>query len=194
MSYDTSQISRASKKHQFSLKIKKPKSNSTFKSRKCCYYVDFVGNCILTRGLTESVLFAPKPRAEGSSPSAPAKIKRHLRVSFYFVVKAEGLEPRNSKVLALLTVNSPVDCLRIELIIMPLPKKAPNFRCFFPLFTLFYGDFTCFFHIDKTTAHGLFRTPLFHFHIVFCSLCATQSTQSVWYIIKKASITIQIRL
>ena len=30
--------------------------------------------------------------------------------------------------LALLTVNSPVDCLRIELIIKPLPKKAPNFH------------------------------------------------------------------
>ena len=136
---------------------------------------------------------SPKPRAEGSSPSAPAKIKRHLRVSFYFVVKAEGLEPRNSKVLALLTVNSPVDCLRIELIIKPLPKKAPNFRCFFPLFTLFYGDFTFFSHIDKITAHGFFRTPNFHFHTVFCSLCATQFTQSVWYIIKKASITSQIR-
>ena len=72
-------------------------------------------------------------------------------------------------------------------------KKTPIFRCFFPLFTLFYGDFTCFFHKDKTTAHGLFRTPSFHFHTVFCSLCASQSTQSVWYIIKKASITIQIR-
>ena len=106
---------------------------------------------------------SPKPRAEGSSPSAPAKTKRHLRVSFYFVVKAEGLEPRISKVLALLTVNSPVDCLRIELIIKPLPKKAPIIRCFFPLFTLFYGDFACVFHIDKTTAHGLFCTPLFYF-------------------------------
>ena len=113
---------------------------------------------------------------------------------FCFVVKVEGLEPRNSKVPALLTVNSPVDCLRIELIITPLPKKAPNFRCFFPLFTLFYCDFTCFFHIDKITAHGLFRTPIFHFNTVFCSLCATQFTQTVWYIIKKASITIQIRL
>ena len=128
------------------------------------------------------------------SPSVPAKTKRHLRVSFYFVVKAEGLEPRNSKVLALLTVNSPVDCLRIELIIKPLPKKAPIFRCFFLLFTLFYGGFACFSHIYKTTAHGFFRTPLFHFHTVFCSLYATQSMQSVWYIIKKASITIQIRL
>ena len=65
---------------------------------------------------------SPKPRAEGSSPSAPA-------------------------------------------------KKAPIFRCFFPLFTPFYGDFTCFSHIDKTTAHGLFRTPFFHFCTVFCSLC-----------------------
>ena len=26
-------------------------------------------------------------------------------------------------------------------------KKAPNFRRFFPLFTLFYGDFTCFSYI-----------------------------------------------
>jgi hypothetical protein len=77
------------------------------------------------------VLFAPKPRAEGSSPSAPAKIKRHLRVSFYFVVKAEELEPRNSKVLALLTVNSPVDCLHIELIIKPLPKKSTEFSVLF---------------------------------------------------------------
>ena len=137
---------------------------------------------------------SPKPRAEGSSPSAPAKTKRHLRVSFYFVIKAEGLEPRNSKVPALLTVNSPVDCLRIELITKPLPKKAPFIRCFFPLFTAIYSNFTFFSHIDKTTAHGLFRTPLFHFRTAFCSLCTTQSTQSVWYIIKKASITIQIRL
>ena len=97
---------------------------------------------------------SPKPRAEGSSPSAPAKTKRHLRVSFCFIVKAEGLEPRNSKMLALLTVNSPVDCLRIELIIKPLLKKAPSFRCFFPLFTPFYGDFTYFSLIDKSTAHG----------------------------------------
>ena len=110
---------------------------------------------------------SPKPRAEGSSPSAPAKTKRHLRVSFYFVVKAEGLEPRNSKVLALLTVNSPVDCLRIELIIKPLPKKAPIFRCFFPLFTAIYGVFTCFSLIDNSTAHGFFRTPNFNFHTVF---------------------------
>ena len=73
---------------------------------------------------------SPKPRAEGSSPSAPAKTKRHLRVSFYFVVKAEGLELRNSKVLALLTVNSPVDCLRIELIIKPLQKKHRFFDAF----------------------------------------------------------------
>ena len=114
---------------------------------------------------------SPKPRAEGSSPSAPAKTKRHLRVSFLFCFKAEGLEPRNSKVLALLTVNSPVDCLRIELIINSLPKKAPNFRCFFPLFTLYYGDFTYFSHIDKITAHGLFRMPSFHFHTGFYSLC-----------------------
>ena len=82
---------------------------------------------------------------------------------------------------------------RRDQVLLPLPKKAPIFRCFFLLFTAIYGDFTCFFHIDKTTAHGLFRTPIFHFRTVFCSLCATQSMQFVWYIIKKASITIQIR-
>ena len=82
---------------------------------------------------------SPKPRAEGSSPSAPAKTKRHLRVSFYFVVKAEGLEPRNSKVQSLLTVNSPVDCLRIELIIKPLPNKyqmVQQFDHFCPMWSI----------------------------------------------------------
>ena len=72
----------------------------------------------MTRGLTESVLFAPKPRAEGSSPSAPA-------------------------------------------------KESTEFSVLFPLFTAIYADFTCFSHINKTTAHGLFRTPLFHFLTVF---------------------------
>ena len=32
---------------------------------------------------------------------------------------------------------------------------------------LFYGDFTCFSLIDKTTAHGFFRTPLFIFKLFF---------------------------
>ena len=36
---------------------------------------------------------SPKPRAEGSSPSAPAKKKEHLLVFFSFCLKAEGLEP-----------------------------------------------------------------------------------------------------
>lgn len=103
---------------------------------------------------------------------------------FCFAVKAERLEPRNSKVLALLTVNSPVDCLRIELIIKPLPKKHRIFGAFSFIYAVLLR-FYLLFHIDKITAHGLFRTPSFHFHTVFCSLCATQSTQSVWYIIKK---------
>ena len=63
---------------------------------------------------------------------------------------------------------------RRDQVLLPLPKKAPIFRCFFPLFTAIYGDFTCFSHIDKITAHGLFRTPLFHFYTVFLfSLCHT---------------------
>ena len=72
---NSAQFPRASKKHQFSTKTIKTKTNSTFISWKCCFYAEFEGDCILTRGLTESVLFAPKPRAEGSSPSAPAKSK-----------------------------------------------------------------------------------------------------------------------
>ena len=111
---------------------------------------------------------SPKPRAEGSSPSAPAKTKRHLRVSFYFVVKAEGLEPRNSKVLALLTVNSPVDCLRIELIIKPLPKKAPIFRCFFPLFTAILLAFPIQIKLRRTvfSVRRFFIFTLFFVHFV----------------------------
>ena len=114
------------------------------------------------------MLSAPKPRAEGSSPSAPAKTKRHLRVSFYFVVKAEGLEPRNSKVLALLTVNSPVDCLRIELIIKPLPKKAPIFRCFFPLFTAILLVFTILIKLRRTvfSIRRFFIVAQFFVHFV----------------------------
>ena len=45
------------------------------------------GDCILTRGLTESVLFAPKPRAEGSSPSAPAKKKHRFFGAFFLYLR-----------------------------------------------------------------------------------------------------------
>jgi hypothetical protein len=131
LSFEYDSFFKSIKKASIFNKNYNDKNEQHFHILKVLFLCGFLRDCILTRGLTESVLFAPKPRAEGSSPSAPAKTKRHLRVSFYFVVKAEGLEPRNSKVLALLTVNSPVDCLRIELIIKPLPKKAPIFRCFF---------------------------------------------------------------
>ena len=56
----------------------------------------------------------------------------------------------------------------------PCQKKAPNFRCFFPLFTLLYGDFTCFSHIDKTSAHGFFPYAVFSFsHRFMFTLCHT---------------------
>lgn len=83
---------------------------------------------------TKTITFADLEKSGLSSDltaHALPKQKDTCGCLFCFVVKAEGLEPRNSKVPALLTVNSPVDCLRIELIIKPLPKKAPNFRCFF---------------------------------------------------------------
>lgn len=41
--------------------------------------------------------------------------------------------------------------------------ESTEFSVLFPLFTAIYADFACFSHIDKTTAHGLFRTPIFHF-------------------------------
>ena len=40
---------------------------------------------------------SPKPRAEGSSPSAPAKTKRHLRVSFLFWFRSNDLKPRHAE-------------------------------------------------------------------------------------------------
>ena len=36
-------------------------------------------------------MVTPKPRAEGSSPSAPAKMKTHLLMCFLFA-KKEGVE------------------------------------------------------------------------------------------------------
>ena len=139
LSYKYVSFFKSIKKASIFNKHYKDKNEQHFQILKVLFLCGILGDCILTRGLTESVLFAPKPRAEGSSPSAPAKIKRHLRVSFYFLVKAEGLEPRNSKVLALLTVNSPVDCLRIELIIKPLPNKyqmVQQFDHFCPMWSI----------------------------------------------------------
>lgn len=40
---------------------------------------------------------SPKPRAEGSSPSAPAKTKRHLRVSFCFGFRSNDMKPRHAE-------------------------------------------------------------------------------------------------
>ena len=40
-----------------------------------------------------------------------------------------------ASLIAVIILISPINVL--ELIIKPLPKKAPIFRCFFPLFTLF---------------------------------------------------------
>lgn len=40
-----------------------------------------------------------------------------------------------ASMIAVIILISPINVL--ELIIKPLPKKAPIFRCFFPLFMLF---------------------------------------------------------
>ena len=158
---NTAHFSRASKKHQFSTKTTKTKTNSTFKSWKCCFYADFARGLYFNTRLNWKRAFRSKTTKFKSACTFDSKQSGGL-FTHWVDYKAPA-------------------------------KKAPNFRCFFPLFTAIYSGFACFFHIDKITAHGFFRTPSFHFHIVFCSLCATQSTQSVWYIIKKASITIQIR-
>ena len=150
---------------------------------------------------------SPKPRAEGSSPSAPAKKKQSPFGDCFFFVRQNLSEARACRASSPSAaggrcsearmaqrskygVTSPYfghrkrGCEATSSPFVYLRQSCGDNYCF---------CFTCFSHIDKTKAHGLFRTPSFHFHTVFCSLCATQSTQSVWYIIKKASITIQIR-
>jgi len=89
LSYKYVSFYKSIKKASIFNKNYKDKNEQHFQILKVLFLCGFCGDCILTRGLTESVLFAPKPR--------------------------------NSKVQALLTVNSPVDCLRIELIIKPQP-------------------------------------------------------------------------
>ena len=84
MSYKYVSFSKSIKKASIFNKNYKGKNEQHFQILKVLFLSGILGDCILTRGLTESVLFAPKPRAEGSSPSAPAKTKRHLRVSFLF--------------------------------------------------------------------------------------------------------------
>ena len=65
--------------------------------------------------------------------------QKDTRRCLFVLAGAEELEPRNSKVLALLTVNSPVDCLRIELLIKPLPNKyqmVQQFDHFCPMWSI----------------------------------------------------------
>ena len=57
----------------FHEKLKRQKVTALSNPESAVFMRILWGDCILTRGLTESVLFAPKPRAEASSPSAPAK-------------------------------------------------------------------------------------------------------------------------
>ena len=53
---------------------------------------------IIFRGIAQLVeQRSPKPRAEGSSPSAPAKTKRHLRVSFCFGFRSNDMNPRHAE-------------------------------------------------------------------------------------------------
>ena len=88
---------------------------------------------------------SPKPRAEGSSPFCPCQNKKTpAGVFFVLLLKQKDLNHEIQKCKHFLTVNSPVDCLRIELIIKPLPKKHRIFSVLFHLFTLFYGYFACF--------------------------------------------------
>ena len=60
---NTVHFSRASKKHQFSSKTIKTKRTALSNPESAVFMRILWGDCILTRGLTESVLFAPKPRA-----------------------------------------------------------------------------------------------------------------------------------
>ncbi|MBD8979919.1 MAG: hypothetical protein EGQ91_07030, partial [Clostridiales bacterium] len=79
-------IFKSIKKASIFNKNYKDKNEQHFQILKVLFLCGFLGwDCILTRGLTESVLFAPKPRAEGSSPSAPAKKSTEFSVLFSFI-------------------------------------------------------------------------------------------------------------
>lgn len=63
-------FSRASKKHQFSSKTIKTKTNSTFISWKCCFYAEFYGGLYFNTRLNWKRAFRSKTACRASSPSA----------------------------------------------------------------------------------------------------------------------------
>lgn len=67
---NTAHFSRASKKHQFSTKTTKTKTNSTFKSWKCCFYADFARGLYFNTRLNWKRAFRSKTACRASSPSA----------------------------------------------------------------------------------------------------------------------------
>ena len=62
---NTVHFSRASKKHQFSWEIKKAKSNSTFKSWKCCFNAEFEGGLYFNTRLNWKCAFRSKTACRG---------------------------------------------------------------------------------------------------------------------------------
>ena len=50
----------------------------------------------------------PKPSAEGSNPSAPARKTALLRAVLFFIIKQKDLKPKGARAVK---SNSPVDCL-----------------------------------------------------------------------------------
>ena len=80
---DNAQFSRASKKHQFSTKTIKTKTNSTFKSWKCCFYADFVGGLYFNTRLKRKRTFRSKTVCwrSGRKNQGKAQARRFFRVT-----------------------------------------------------------------------------------------------------------------
>ena len=63
LSFEYDSFFKSIKKASIFIKNYKDKNEQHFQILKVLFLCGFCGDCILTRGLTESVLFAPKPRA-----------------------------------------------------------------------------------------------------------------------------------
>ena len=82
---NTAHFSRASKKHQFSTKTTKTKTNSTFKSWKCCFYADFARGLYFNTRLNWKRAFRSKTACRGFKSFCPCQketVTKMVTVSF----------------------------------------------------------------------------------------------------------------
>ena len=134
---------------------------------------------------------SPKPRAEGSSPSAPAKMKAHLLMCFLFYKKQKESKATVKKTVRWTVFRESVDASFLSyLCFISVVGTFAKLIVFCPCQSKngLNDMFKPFFDAVLCSKHGL----IFPFWCLFkaskCPTCANNSKDSVCYIIKISSI------